>query len=167
MSGLEVPAQQIEPPSIYDWVEKCLRTPYQEPFLMLADLVRGPRTKLNDKIGVRASSRGRLEMFTPRTQKIVELFLHISTRSQAPTDIVQKMVDLGFDNYLVDTLPEGIATPLRDAIAACQPDPPTTWKAEALHLVGRDDLKLLLFQDQRRQGHSSSQAVCSLHRREG
>ncbi|KAI9826962.1 MAG: Anaphase-promoting complex subunit 1 [Phylliscum demangeonii] len=122
--------------------EKSLSLTAQAPFLTLVDIV-GARSPEIDADG-RSSSEDYLKGFTPRTEQILELFAHIAVKIRSPADIVQKMVDLGFDIQLVDALPEGLAVPLREAIAACREYPPTHWAEKALRLIGRDDLQRLL-----------------------
>ena len=70
------------------------------------------------------------------------------------------MIELDFDNHLLDTLPEGLVLPLREAVTTCQADPSTTWDEKALRLVGRDDVRLLLAPSQERRDLAASQLVC-------
>ena len=48
---------------------------------------------------------------------------------------------------MLETLPEGIAAPLREAITQCQSDPPATWNTKQLDLIGRDDVQMLFSHD--------------------
>lgn len=60
----------------------------------------------------------------------------------------------------MEKLPEGIAVPLREAIARCQEQPPTTWGVQALDLVGRKDLRMLIDPGKgRKEGGSKWQSV--------
>ncbi|KAI9885918.1 MAG: hypothetical protein M1823_002291 [Watsoniomyces obsoletus] len=156
---LAVPGQQFEPPSIYDWVEKRLAGDVSQPFLMLSDMISPPRRDYQPGEGMPASITEYWQSLTPRTPKIVKLFTHITTESKSARDIVEKMVELGLDRQFLETLPEGIAAPLQDAIAACQPEPPTTWDEEALRLIGRDDLRLLLTSGPTMKGGSTASTL--------
>lgn len=101
-------------------------------------------------------------VLTPRTPTIIALFTRIAKASGSPVSIIQDMVDLGLDNAFVETLPEGIGLPLSEAIATCRSNPPTTWKEEALKLVGRDDLSLLLNASQEKRELSKPHSVCMM-----
>lgn len=160
MTGLKFPKQPFEPPSIYDWAERSLKHVEQQPFLSLGNIVGTPHSNFSyDKSKCPAKPEEYWKYLTPRTPKIVELFARIADRSSSPTDIVQKMVELGIDNHFLETLPEGLVAPLREAIAACQADPPTIWSEKALRLVGRDDMRLLLAPDHERRESSKFQLV--------
>lgn len=50
----------------------------------------------------------------------------------------------GFTVDILETLPEAILTPLRDAISMCQSRPPTSWSKELLALVHRSDIATML-----------------------
>lgn len=50
----------------------------------------------------------------------------------------------GFTADILETLPEAILTPLRDAISMCQSRPPTSWSKELLALVHRSDIATML-----------------------
>lgn len=58
--------------------------------------------------------------------------------------MVEAMHAAGITKRVLETLPEAILTPLRDAISRCQPRPPASWSKELLHLVGRGDISLIL-----------------------
>lgn len=161
MAGLKFPNQPFEPPSIYDWVERSLKHVEQQPFLNLGNIVGTTQGNVSyDKSKCVARPEEYWKRLTPRSPKIVELFTRIAIRPSSPTDFVQKMVELGIDSHFLETLPEGLATPLREAITACQADPPTTWSEQALRLVGRDDVRLLVAPDHEKKESSKLQLVC-------
>lgn len=160
ITGLEVPPQQFEPPSIYQWVEGCLSGDGRQPFLTLADLFSGSKMHIDlDDDETQSGAEAYWKKFTPRTTKVIELFKGLTSRSGSPTEVVERMVEVGIDKQLLETLPEGLATPLRDAVAACQSNPPTTWGPEILGLIGREDLKSLLAPDPEKKPATTSQAV--------
>jgi anaphase-promoting complex subunit 1 len=88
---------------------------------------------------------------TPRTRAVTALFTAIATPGATEVNIVEKMVELNFTQASLQRLPEGIGIPLREAIARCQEQPPTTWGVQALDLVGRKDLRMLVEPARRRR----------------
>ena len=157
---MDFPTQQFEPPSIYQWAEGCLSGDARQSFLMLPDMVSANQMQVDGDGGQGLSGNDEYwKRLTPRTPKVVALYQGMSMTSGRPTDIVEKMVELGIDRLLLETLPEGLATPLRDAIAACQSNPPTTWGEDKLGLIGREDLRALLIHDVEKRRPTASQAV--------
>lgn len=63
--------------------------------------------------------------------------------------MVEAMQDCGLTNHVLDTLPEAILVSLRDAIALCQPHPPSSWPEEMLEFVKRTDISLVLTSNKR------------------
>jgi anaphase-promoting complex subunit 1 len=63
---------------------------------------------------------------------------------------------------MLETLPEGIVAPLREAITQCQSDPMTTWDKKQLDLIGRDDVKMLLSRDKVKKEPPKSQMASTL-----
>jgi len=84
------------------------------------------------------------------THSCTAVYTTIATRGATAEDIVEKMVELNFNSASLQRLPEGIGIPLREAIARCQEQPPTTWGVQALDLVGRKDLRMLIEPGKRR-----------------
>ncbi|KAI9851967.1 MAG: Anaphase-promoting complex subunit 1 [Thelocarpon superellum] len=139
ITQLDVPDPPFPPPSIYDWCSACAQPVAPAPFTTLPDLVDvGPRTN-------RPSTMPEFwRTLTPRTPILIDLFLHMHVAGLSSAGLVQKMADLGVGKPLLDTLPEGIVAPLLEAMVNCQADPPTSWNAAMLELIGREDLRLLL-----------------------
>ncbi len=163
ITQLSVPPQPFEPPSIYDWLENCLKGSTQSSFLTLGDIVDMPRMRYDIKNLTELSVRERYWRYlTPRTPKLVAIFTYIAEHPNLPVGIIQEMVDIELDNTLLESLPEGIGVQLRESIAACRSNPPTTWKGKALKLVGRDDLNLLLGGFQEKKELSKSQVVSQI-----
>lgn len=51
--------------------------------------------------------------------------------------LVELLVSQGWDVMQLETLPIGVALPIREALKVCRQDPPQGWSAEAYALVGR------------------------------
>lgn len=59
-------------------------------------------------------------------------------------EVVELMNQCGFTVDVLETLPEAVLTPLKDAISMCQSRPPTTWSLDLLALVHRSDIGTVL-----------------------
>lgn len=59
-------------------------------------------------------------------------------------EVVELMHRCGFTVDILETLPEAVLTPLKDAISMCQSRPPTAWSKELLALVHRSDIATML-----------------------
>ncbi|KAI2603574.1 uncharacterized protein GGS25DRAFT_99221 [Hypoxylon fragiforme] len=80
----------------------------------------------------------------PRTRMFEDLFKALSLRSRSPVDFVEAMYQSGITSLILESLPEYVLVPLQDAIAQCQPSPPTRWPKGLLELVKRDDMDSVL-----------------------
>ncbi|KAL7270280.1 Anaphase-promoting complex subunit 1 [Rhizina undulata] len=155
------PPPPFSPPSIYEWLIACMRGD-TEKFMTLQDIASPESSTSGSYSTTTSSSRGRnpfssrsgtasppvqkpvFAKLTPRTKIITELYTTLCSPGVVDTDVVTRMVELGMTSTSLDLLPEGIAVPLREAVARCQEAPPTTWGVQALDLVGRKDLKMLI-----------------------
>ena len=54
--------------------------------------------------------------------------------------VVESMVSLGMQLQDIDSLPIGVAMPIREALWSCRANPPQKWGPEHFDLVGRADL---------------------------
>ena len=92
---------------------------------------------------------------TPRTL----FFAHFFSLMQAdwsPTQYVEALSSAGVNLFLLETFPEAVLAPLREAIVHCQTEPPTWWSKTLLEIIGREDVNLLLSPGQRpRQAHAT------------
>jgi anaphase-promoting complex subunit 1 len=80
----------------------------------------------------------------------VRFFAKIKPESTA-IDTVEALFSSGITAEVLDTLPEAIAVPLREAIVDCQAQPPASWGKELLSLVDRKDVNMLLFPERRKR----------------
>ncbi|KAI0838512.1 hypothetical protein F5Y06DRAFT_48401 [Hypoxylon sp. FL0890] len=85
----------------------------------------------------------------PRTKMFEDLFRILSWRSRTPIDFVEAMHQSGITPIILESLPEYVLVPLQDAIAQCQPGPPSTWSKELLNLVNRSDVGSVLTRSSR------------------
>ncbi|KAI9680873.1 MAG: Anaphase-promoting complex subunit 1 [Caeruleum heppii] len=153
ISTLSVPPEPFEPPSIYGWLSECTRSASPKSFMMLRDIVPTSNDSSHPALAVEWAS------LTPRSVTLTELFLRIIAFRQCPTAVVEAMAQLRINAEFLESLPEGIAFPLREAIVVCQSNPPTTWSQAELNLIRRDDLITLLSPDMPHKEQTKSQAV--------
>lgn len=79
----------------------------------------------------------------PRTFMFKRFFSMLNS-SITHAEVVELMDQCGFTVEVLETLPEAVLTPLKDAVSMCQARPPTTWSKELLSLVHRSDIATVL-----------------------
>jgi anaphase-promoting complex subunit 1 len=143
--------QPFDPPSVYDWIENSLVKRNVVPFVTLGDIIeRRP--------GPGMHSSDRWAFITPRTALFVQFFSAIRP-SSGPVEIIEALHAAGGSAEVLESLPEAVLIPLREAIVDCQSRPPVTWKSQLLSLVDREDVKMLLFPELQRKISPSSIVV--------
>ncbi|KAF3897628.1 Negative regulator of mitosis [Trichophyton interdigitale] len=135
ITGLDMPTEPFIPPSIFSFVENTLQcTP--SSFITLMDVVSSSTIAPGSgKIWDQAVN------LTPRTLALTGFLSEVSNKQSAP-ERVGLLLRWGLTSSLIDTLPDGISTPLHEAIFNCQGDPPLSWGSSLLELVDREDLFL-------------------------
>lgn len=141
------PRQPRQPDSIYEWIQQSLISRKNLPFMTLGDILK----KWSAPANGRSSSDGCAKI-APRTAMFASLSATIRP-DMTSTEFVEAMLSAGMDSLVLETLPEAISAPMREAIAECQAQPPLSWNEDLLHLVGRDDLISLA---QKRKDSTSS-----------
>ncbi|RYP39610.1 hypothetical protein DL768_010699 [Monosporascus sp. mg162] len=76
----------------------------------------------------------------PRITVFEKLARTLSTGRKSPVEFVEAMHESGLSPFVLDTLPDAVLVPLRDAIVQCQGNPPSTWSKDLLDLVKRSDV---------------------------
>ncbi|MCJ1372974.1 Anaphase-promoting complex subunit 1 [Loxospora ochrophaea] len=142
MSGLNPPPQLLEPPSIFNYVESITTIDHGIRFTSLLDIVSRNQHDLSQ--GAPQGAKVLMDL-TPRTMVISHL---LNPKNQEAADCVARMSACGIEVSTLESFPEGIAAPLRAAIAVCQAQPLTAWTSQILTVVGRDDIGMLDRQDQ-------------------
>ncbi|KAH6654528.1 hypothetical protein BKA67DRAFT_623725 [Truncatella angustata] len=97
----------------------------------------------------------------PQTKLFERFFEALKTRRQGPIEFVEAMHDSGVTPHVLESLPDTILVPLRDAISRCQARPPPTWSRSLLELVDRADVGSVLLPLDGSQQHCSSLAASS------
>ncbi|KAJ4387396.1 Anaphase-promoting complex subunit 1 [Gnomoniopsis smithogilvyi] len=125
--------------SIFQWIQSQLAGDKTIGFSTVADVYATvTQRNINSEDAYR-----RWSSVTPRTFMFKRFFslLH-STTTHA--EVVELMNKCGFTVDVLETLPEAVLTPLKDAVSMCQTRPPTTWSKELLALVHRSDIATVL-----------------------
>lgn len=125
--------------SVFEWIQSQLTGNNNVDFPTVADVyaVVTQRNVTPDDAYQRWFS------VMPRTFMFKKFFSSLS-RSTTHAEVVELMHRCGFNVDVLETLPEAILTPLKDAISMCQSRPPTTWSKELLSLVHRSDIATML-----------------------
>lgn len=141
------PRQPRQPDSVYEWIQQSLISRTNVPFLTLSDIQKKWTNATNGRSAGYAWAK-----VAPRTAMFVRLFSVIRP-DMTSAEFVEAMLSAGMDNLVLETFPEAISAPMREAIAECQMQPPVSWNEHLLSLIGRDDLNSLA---QRRKVCASS-----------
>lgn len=126
-----------KPVSVFLWFENSLKRGQSEPYPTLLSVARiGTQSTLS------SISANMMRGATPRIVALSEILVATSGLTTSPSRTVQSLSRGSITVDTLETLPESIAAPFREAIARCEKEPPTTWKSDLLQLVGRADLNL-------------------------
>uniref|UniRef100_A0A0D2XUX7 Anaphase-promoting complex subunit 1 N-terminal domain-containing protein n=1 Tax=Fusarium oxysporum (strain Fo5176) TaxID=660025 RepID=A0A0D2XUX7_FUSOF len=126
-------------PDVVNWIQSRLTGERRVPYITPADVYyAGSQLSEAEK-----SQDRRWESILPRTLMFKQFFKFMKPSTSA-VQMVEAMRDAGITPLILDTLPEAILSPLRDAISLCQPHPPTSWSKDLLELVDRRDISLIL-----------------------
>jgi anaphase-promoting complex subunit 1 len=151
------------PPSILEWVSTVAGARNYVPFPTLAKLVLKSKASPHSSVNIDEVIYG----VTPRTAALQRFFRDLDA-SAGPRKAVELIEQCGLSTQMLSTLPEAAQAPLMEAITRCQANPPATWSASLLRLIGREDLDLTLapLHDSTQESHlyngsaeSSSQPV--------
>ncbi|VFV22754.1 anaphase-promoting complex subunit [Lynx pardinus] len=144
-----------EPPSIYQWVSSCLKGEGMPPYPYLPGICERSRLVvlsialyiLGNESSVSDESSQYLSRITIAPQKSQAeqeenrfSFRHSTSVSSLAERLVVWMTDVGFTLRDLETLPFGIALPIRDAIYHCREQPASDWPEAVCLLIGRQDL---------------------------
>nr|XP_016852669.1 PREDICTED: anaphase-promoting complex subunit 1 isoform X6 [Anolis carolinensis] len=145
----------VEPPSIFQWLSSCLKGESVAPYPYLPGICE--RSKLvvlsvalyilGDERAVLNEASNYLSKITsgPRKQP-TELeeprgsFRHSTSASSLAEKLVLWMTSVGFTLRDLESLPFGVALPIRDAIYHCRQQPASDWPEAVCLLIGRQDL---------------------------
>ncbi|KAJ7341215.1 hypothetical protein JRQ81_005067 [Phrynocephalus forsythii] len=149
------PFFSTEPPSIFQWLSSCLKGESVSPYPYLPGICE--RSKLvvlsvvlyilGDERAVSNEASNYLYKITPaqRKQQTEQeepraSFRHATSASSLAEKLVLWMTNMGFTLRDLESLPFGVALPLRDAIYHCRQQPASDWPEAVCLLIGRQDL---------------------------
>jgi hypothetical protein len=156
-----------EPPSIMDWVRRCL-VGFRETFPIMREsnqpceltrkicrlyhiLVHGPLEESDDietyfePFASLPISLGARMNKTPRTSPIKSA--RLKANQQLKWNVRARLVVVAMDEEFadlasLDSLPFGLTLPLREAIHSVKYHPPTNWPLSCYRFIGREDLAM-------------------------
>ncbi|KAL4884985.1 hypothetical protein BJY04DRAFT_214868 [Aspergillus karnatakaensis] len=141
MTLIDVPRQPIAPPSIFSFLENAWRG-RSSTFFSLLNIVHPTEY----------SRKGKLWQWcytlTPRTLAL-EGFIDEMHNVSSVLERIQLLQQWGFTRNTLETFPEGVSTPLYEAILQSQTHASASWSPSLLNLIDRDDLSISM-------GHLSS-----------
>ncbi|KAI3325610.1 hypothetical protein HD806DRAFT_490767 [Xylariaceae sp. AK1471] len=124
--------------SVLDWIQKKLT--HDEKLIM----------------AVPTTSTALAPSHLPRIMIFDHLFRKLESNRHSPTCFVEAIHESGVTNVILESLPEAILVPLRDAITQCQPCPPPGWSTGLLELVNRTDVDAILLPMNCHRNHSTN-----------
>ncbi|XP_034966996.2 anaphase-promoting complex subunit 1 isoform X4 [Zootoca vivipara] len=144
-----------EPPSIFQWLSSCLKGDSVPPYPYLPGICE--RSKLvvlsvvlyilGDEKAVSNEASNYLSRITTgqRKQQTEQeesrcSFRHSTSASSLAEKLVVWMTNVGFTLRDLESLPFGVALPIRDAIYHCRQQPASDWPEAVCLLIGRQDL---------------------------
>ncbi|CEL07744.1 Putative 20S cyclosome subunit (APC1/BimE) [Aspergillus calidoustus] len=133
ISLAEVPREPFTPPSIFAYLENAWRRPVDPFFTLLSLINQADRCSTKNKVWRKCYT------LTPRTLAL-DGFLSEMHNNPAPLDRIKLLHRWGFTRSVMETLPEGVSTPLYEAILQSQMHASTSWSPSLLALIDRDDL---------------------------
>uniref|UniRef100_A0A8D2LF30 Anaphase-promoting complex subunit 1 n=1 Tax=Varanus komodoensis TaxID=61221 RepID=A0A8D2LF30_VARKO len=137
-----------EPPSIFQWLSSCLKGERVSPYPYLPGICE--RSKLvvlsvvlyilGDERAVSNEASNYLSKITSGNKILRCSFRHDSSASSLAEKLVVWMTNVGFTLRDLESLPFGVALPIRDAIYHCRQQPASDWPEAVCLLIGRQDL---------------------------
>ena len=130
------------PPGIFEWLEKAFNPDTYVAFPTLLSVFRESKPSFGEKSS-HAIPEGVVKAGTMRLEAISRYLETFHSNALDDTRSVELMKECGIDRNMLETFPEAVSAVLRETIARCQSNPPTTWDKSLLQLVGREDLDLV------------------------
>ncbi|KAF2987790.1 hypothetical protein EK904_015203 [Melospiza melodia maxima] len=165
-----------EPPSIFQWLSSCLKGEGVQPYPYLPGICE--RSKLvvlsvalyilGDENAVLNEASHYLYKITSgqRKQQMEQddnwcNFKSSTSVSSLAEKLVLWMTSVGFTLRDLESLPFGVALPIRDAIYQCREQPSSDWPEAVCLLIGRQDLSKQAWEGSLQKGKSSVGTVPS------
>uniref|UniRef100_A0A8C8SQU8 Anaphase-promoting complex subunit 1 n=1 Tax=Pelusios castaneus TaxID=367368 RepID=A0A8C8SQU8_9SAUR len=170
------PFFSAEPPSIFQWLSSCLKGEGAQPYpylpgvcersklvvLSVALYVLGDESAVSNEAShylFRITSGQRKQQTEPDDNRYC--FRHSTSVSNLAEKLVVWMTSVGFTLRDLESLPFGVALPIRDAIYHCREQPASDWPEAVCLLIGRQDLSKQACEGNLAKGKSSVAQVLS------
>uniref|UniRef100_A0A8C5XAC6 Anaphase-promoting complex subunit 1 n=1 Tax=Malurus cyaneus samueli TaxID=2593467 RepID=A0A8C5XAC6_9PASS len=152
-----------EPPSIFQWLSSCLKGEGVQPYPYLPGICE--RSKLvvlsvalyilGDESAVLNEASHYLYKITSGKDALTPCSFKPSTSvSSLAEKLVLWMTSVGFTLRDLESLPFGVALPIRDAIYQCREQPASDWPEAVCLLIGRQDLSKQAWEGSLQKGKS-------------
>lgn len=146
----------VDPPCVFSWLSRCLRGEENQPFPYLPGICQ--RTRLlvlsyalyiieDEKatstdcskylVKVSAGQKSHASDLRSKRQSSVKVEY---SRASLAEQLVVWLTSEGFTLKDLDSVPFGVALPIREAIYHCREQPCSDWSEEVCMLIGRQDL---------------------------
>ena len=126
-----------EPVGVYEWIEHTTKFGSTEPYPTLVTVAQ-----LDSELRTSRSFKEAAAKMTFRTTTLSSVLHETRGLAVSPIAIVETLARHQFTTEMLETLPEAVAAPYREAISKCEKAPPTTWPSSTLRLIGREDLDI-------------------------
>lgn len=126
-----------EPVGVFEWLEHTLKHSSAEAYPSIATIAQLGSDTTASRNFVEAADR-----YTPRITALSRILTETHGLSTDAVTTVEVAAKWRLNTEMLETLPEAVAAPFREAIARCEREPPTTWPKSLLRLIGREDLQM-------------------------
>ncbi|XP_037322013.2 anaphase-promoting complex subunit 1 isoform X3 [Pungitius pungitius] len=147
---------RAEPPCVLSWLSGCLRGEESPPFPCLPDIcqrtrllvlsyalyIRGDENASSTQVSkyLTKLSAGQKYCTSEPHQRRCSGEQESSSRESLAEQLVVWLTSEGFTLKDLDSVPFGVALPIREAIYRCREQPCSDWSEEVCLLIGRQDL---------------------------
>ncbi|KAI0517777.1 hypothetical protein F5B22DRAFT_602350 [Xylaria bambusicola] len=153
---LEMPFDWLDQSADISNIPLALLPPAPPYWSVLEWIERGLSRDNKPQMAIPATSTTHVLSQLSRIKMFDNLFRRLETHRESPARFVEAMHQSGITNLVLESLPEAILVPLRDAIAQCQPNPPPGWSRGMLELVDRADVNSILLSSTGYRNHSTN-----------
>lgn len=126
-----------DPVGVFEWLEHSIKYGTSELYPSLATVAR-----LGSDVNISRSFAEASAQMTPRTTTLSRVLEETQGLALSPVTVVETSAKHHLTTDILESFPEAVAAPFREAIAKCEKEPPTTWPTSLLRLIGREDLDL-------------------------
>lgn len=123
-----------QPTGVFQWFESALHGEAQSFPCLAAVAQIGSEYPVSKTIEAAARS------MTKRITALSDLLAATDALNIGPITTVELLAQFNLSVEMLETFPEAVAAPFKEAIARCEKQPLTTWSNELMQLVGREDL---------------------------